>query len=80
MACTSFEMAQLCVSEHAWFAIDRMAERRVLDWKDKCAEKGRRVGFHLKNEEYHEKVEKFADEDADDPTVSRPTTPAAPAE
>ena len=76
----SIEMAQLCVSEHAWFAIDRMDERRVLDWKDKCAEKGRRVGFHLKNEEYHEKVEKFADEDADDPTVSRPTTPAAPAE
>ena len=59
----------------------------MLDWKDKCAEKGRRVGFHLKNEEYHEKVEKFADEDADDPTlvgggpaVSRPTTPAAAAD
>merc|ERR1711924_238435 len=67
IVCTCFEMAQLCVSESHWFAIERLAERRVLDWKVKCEEKGRRVGFLLKNEEYREKELKFADEDDDDP-------------
>ena len=45
---TAFDASQLCVSESHWFVIERMGERRVLDWKDQLEEKARRIGFLLK--------------------------------